>query len=98
MMGLLIIWLGQMVSGIASSITFFALPNWILETTGVSGSALSYWESAFFGAYLIIVLFAGVFIDRYNRKVMMLVYDFLGLATVAILLVLQTSGNMVIWH
>jgi MFS family permease len=98
MWGLLIIWLGQMVSGIASSITFFALPNWILQTTGVSGSALSYWESAFFGAYLLVVLIAGVFIDRYSRKMMMLVYDFTGLATVAILLVLQTGGHLTVWH
>jgi len=98
MWGLFIIWLGQMVSGIASSITFFALPNWILQTTGVSGSALSYWESAFFGAYLLMVLFAGVFIDRYSRKMMMLIYDFMGLATAAILLVLQTGGHLTVWH
>jgi DHA3 family macrolide efflux protein-like MFS transporter len=96
--GLFFIWLGQMISGIASSITFFALPNWILETTGVKGSALSYWESAFFGAYLLIVLFAGVFIDRYNRKMMILVYDFMGLITVAILLALQTTGHLMVWH
>ncbi|MFT3892675.1 MAG: MFS transporter [Anaerolineales bacterium] len=98
MWGLFIIWLGQMVSGIASSITFFTLPNWILETTGVSGSALSYWESAFFGAYLIVVLIAGVFIDRYSRKVMMLVYDIMGLVTVVILLFLQMAGNLSVWH
>jgi len=98
MWGLFIIWLGQMISGIASSITFFALPNWILQTTNVSGSALSYWESAFFGSYLLIILFAGVLIDRYNRRVMMLVYDFMGLTTVAILLVLQTTGHLTIWH
>ncbi len=98
MWGLFIIWLGQMISGIASSITFFALPNWILQTTNVSGSALSYWESAFFGSYLLVILFAGVFIDRYNRKMMMLIYDFMGLTTVAILLVLQTTGQLTIWH
>jgi MFS family permease len=98
MWGLLIIWLGQMVSGIASSITFFTLPNWILETTGVSGSALSYWESAFFGGYLVLVLVAGVFIDRYSRKAMMLVYDFMGLATVLILLFLQLAGRLSVWQ
>jgi hypothetical protein len=98
MWGLFIIWIGQMISGVASSITFFALPNWILSTTGVSGSALSYWESAFFGAYLVVILFAGVLIDRYNRKMMMLIYDFMCLTTVAILLVLQTSGQLMVWH
>jgi MFS transporter, DHA3 family, macrolide efflux protein len=96
--GLFIIWLGQMVSGVASSATFFTLPNWILESTGVSGSALGYWEAAFFGAYLLIVLFAGVFIDRYRRKSMMLVYDFIGLFTVLILLILRVTGHLNVWH
>lgn len=98
MQGLFIIWLGQMISGIASSITFFALPIWILNKTGASGSALAYWESFFFASYLIVVLFAGVFIDRYNRKTMMLVYDFLLLSATAILLVLESSNKLEVWH
>ena len=98
MQGLLIIWIGQMISGIASSITFFALPLWILNKTGTSGSALAYWESFFFAAYLVVVLFAGVLIDRYNRKTMMLVYDFLLLSAIAILLVLESSDSLEVWH
>jgi len=98
MQGLFIIWIGQMISGIASSITFFALPLWILNKTGTSGSALAYWESFFFTSYLVVVLFAGVFIDRYNRKTMMLVYDFLFLSSIAILLALESSDKLEVWH
>jgi Major Facilitator Superfamily len=98
MQGLFIIWLGQMVSGIASNITFFALPLWILNKTGTSGSALAYWESLFFASYLIVALFAGVFVDRYNRKLMMLVYDFLLLLTTAAMLVLVSLNRLEIWH
>lgn len=98
MQGLFIIWLGQMVSSIASSITYFALPLWILNKTGTSGSALAYWESFFFGSYLLVALFAGVLIDRYYRKTMMLVYDFLLLTATAILLVLESSHRLEIWH
>jgi len=98
MQGLFIIWLGQMISGVASSITYFALPLWILNKTGTSGSALAYWESFFFAAYMIVVLFAGVFIDRYNRKAMMLVYDFLLLSAIAILMVLESSDRLDVWH
>ena len=97
MKGLFIIWLGQIVSGIASSITAVALPIWIFSITG-SGTAVGLLEFFFFSSYLISVLFAGVLIDRYNRKMMMLVYDFLSLTATAILLVLQTSGNLDIWH
>ncbi len=98
MSGLFLIWLGQMISGIASNITYFALPLWILNKTGTSGSALAYWESLFFASYLVIVLFAGVFVDRYNRKLMMLVYDFLLFLTTVILLLLVTAGRLEVWH
>jgi MFS transporter, DHA3 family, macrolide efflux protein len=97
MKGLFIIWLGQLISGIASSITTVALPIWIFGLTG-SGTAVGLLEFFFFGSYLLAVLFAGVLIDRYNRKMMMLVYDFTSLSTTAILLVLQSSGTLDVWH
>jgi MFS family permease len=87
-----------MVSGIASSITFFALPAWILSRTEASGSALGSWESIFFGSYLAVILFAGVLIDRYNRKGMMLVYDILSLIAVSTLLVFENAGILTVWH
>jgi MFS family permease len=97
MKGLFIIWLGQLISGIASSITAVALPIWIFSITG-SGTAVGLLEFFFFGSYLLAILFAGVLIDRYNRKTMMLVYDFLSLSSIAILLVLQSSGSLDVWH
>jgi MFS transporter, DHA3 family, macrolide efflux protein len=97
MQGLFVIWLGQIVSGIASSITAVALPIWVFGITG-SGTAVGLLEFFFFGSYLLTVLFAGVLIDRYNRKMMMLVYDFTSLSAMAILLVLETTGNLQIWH
>lgn len=98
MRGLYVIWIGQMISGIASNITFFALPIWILNNTDISGGAVGLWESFYFGSYLLVVLFAGILIDRYNRKMMMLVYDFLSLSATAILLVLHSTGNMEVIH
>lgn len=98
MNGLFIIWLGQMISGIATTTTFYSLPFWITAKSGASGSALSYWESFFFASYLFFVLFALLFIDRFPRKTMMLLYDFLLMSATAILLVLETSGRLEIWH
>jgi DHA3 family macrolide efflux protein-like MFS transporter len=97
MKGLFIIWLGQLISGIASSITTVAFPIWIFGLTG-SGTAVGLLEFFFFGSYLLAVLFAGVLIDRYNRKMMMLVYDFTSLSAMAILLVLQSAGTLDVWH
>ncbi|HEX9330324.1 MAG TPA: MFS transporter [Anaerolineales bacterium] len=97
MRGLFMIWLGQMVSGIASSITAVALPIWIFSITE-SGTAVALLEFFFFGSYLLAVLFAGILIDRSDRKTMMLMYDFLSLSGLAVLLVLQTAGLLQIWH
>ena len=91
MRGLFIIWLGQMVSGVASSITAVALPIWIFSITD-SGTAVGILEFFFFSSYLLAVPFAGILIDRSNRKLMMLVYDLSSLIALTILLFLQTSG------
>src|SRR5215211_4745344 len=97
MRGLFMIWLGQMVSGIASSITAVALPIWVFSITE-SGTAVGVLEFFFFTAYLLTVPFAGILIDRSSRKNMMLVYDFSSLAALAVLLVFQTTGVLEVWH
>ena len=97
MRGLFIIWLGQMVSGIASSITAVALPIWIFSITE-SGTAVGILEFFFFGSYLLAVPFAGILIDRSNRKLMMLVYDCSSFVALTILLILQTIGYLDVWH
>jgi MFS transporter, DHA3 family, macrolide efflux protein len=91
------IWIGQMISGIASSITSVALPIWIFSITE-SGAAVGLLEFFFFGSYLLTVPIAGILIDRSDRKTMMLVYDFLSLSGLAVLLILQTAGLLQVWH
>lgn len=91
------IWLGQMVSGIASSITAVALPIWIFSITD-SGAAVGLLEFFFFGSYILAVPFAGILIDRNDRKIMMLVFDFLSLAGLVLLLVLQMAELLQVWH
>jgi len=98
MNGLLIIWSGQMISGIATSITTFALFLTIFGATDGSGAAIGWWEFFFFSFYLLVVQFAGVLIDRYDRKTMMLVYDFISMMVMATLLAIQSSGKLEIWH
>jgi hypothetical protein len=97
MRGLFVIWLGQMVSGIAASITAVALPIWIFSITD-SGTSVAFLEFFFFGSYILVVLFAGILIDRSDRKTMMLMYDFLSFSALAVLLVLQTMELLEVWH
>jgi MFS transporter, DHA3 family, macrolide efflux protein len=97
MRGLFIIWLGQMVSGIASNLTAVALPIWIFSITE-SGASVGLLEFFYFGSYLLAVLFAGILIDRSDRKIMMLMHDFLSLFGLTVLLALQTAGQLEVWH
>ena len=69
-----ILWLGQIVSLIGSAMTWFAFTIWAWEATG-KASALA---TISFFAFLPTVLFspvAGAFVDRWNRKLVMLLSD-----------------------
>ncbi|HKY56131.1 MAG TPA: MFS transporter [Anaerolineales bacterium] len=97
MFGFTIVWLGQIVSVLASSMSQFALTIFMFKETG-SATALGLMQVFFITPFLIISPIAGVMIDRYNRKMMMMVSDLAaGLATLAIL-ALQALGLLEYWH
>ena len=97
MFGLAIVWLGQIVSVLATNMSAFALTIWVFEMTE-SATALGLMQVFFITPLLIITPFAGVLVDRHNRKLMMMVSDLTaGLATVVIL-VLQAFGVLEVWH
>lgn len=97
MIGFTIVWLGQIMSVLATNMSAFALTIWVFEMTG-SATALGLMQVFFITPLLIITPFAGVLVDRHNRKLMMMVSDLTaGLATVVIL-VLQAFGVLEVWH
>jgi len=97
MFGFTLVWLGQIVSVLATNMTTFALTIWVFEKTG-SATALGLVQVFFITPFLLITPFAGVMVDRHNRKLMMMVSDLAaGLATIAIL-VLQALGVLEVWH
>src|SRR5919109_5396174 len=97
MFGFTLVWLGQIISVLATNMTAFALTIWVFEKTG-SATALGLMQVFFITPLLVITPFAGVMIDRYNRKLMMMVSDLgAGLATLAIL-ALQAAGLLEYWH
>jgi DHA3 family macrolide efflux protein-like MFS transporter len=97
MRGLTIVLLGQAISILASSMTGFALSIWVFQRTS-SATSLGIMQTAFTLPYLLIIPLAGVMVDRYNRKLMMMVSDLAaGLGTVAIL-ILSTTGHLQVWH
>ena len=97
MFGFSLVWLGQIVSVLATNMTAFALTIFVFQKTG-SATALGLMQVFFITPFLLISPFAGVMVDRHNRKLMMMVSDLVaGLATVGIL-VLQAVGILEIWH
>jgi hypothetical protein len=97
MLGFTLVWLGQIVSVLATSMSLFALTIWVFEKTG-SATALGLMQVFFITPLLIVTPFAGVLVDRHNRKLMMMVSDLTaGLATISIL-ILQAFGVLEVWH
>lgn len=97
MFAFLIIWLGQIVSVLASGMSQFALTIFMYEKTN-SATALGLMQVFYITPFLLISPFAGVMVDRYNRKWMMMISDLgAGLATLGILVVLYFDVWQ-FWH
>jgi MFS transporter, DHA3 family, macrolide efflux protein len=97
MLGFTIVWAGQLVSVLASSMTQFGLTIWAYQETG-SAVALGAMQTAFIVPFMLLSPFAGVWVDRYNRKMMMMVSDLTAITATCGILILSLTGNLEIWH
>lgn len=91
------LWFGQMISIIGSGLTGFALRVWAYEqTTSVTQFALI---TFFYGLPGILISpFAGVLVDRWDRRITMIFSDFgAALSTLGILL-LVIADQLQTWH
>jgi DHA3 family macrolide efflux protein-like MFS transporter len=92
-----LIWVGQLVSVLGSGLTTFGLSVWVYQNTGsVTRLALT---SFFFALPAILSSpFAGILVDRCNRRWLMIVSDFgAGLCALTIALLLITQ-QLEVWH
>src|SRR5687767_8505891 len=97
MTGFTIVWAGQLISVLASTMTQFALTIWAYQETG-SATALGIINTAFIIPFLLLSPIAGVMVDRHNRKLMMMVSDLTAVLATTVVLVLHLSGGLQIWH
>lgn len=93
----LILWSGQAVSSLGSSMTSFALIIWAYQQQGtvMSVSLLA------FCSYLPSILFsflAGAITDRWDKKKIMLVSDSVAACGTLTVLLLYQTGSLAIWH
>jgi len=97
MLGFTIIWVGQMLSLMGTSMTGFALTIWAWEATG-QAAALALVGFANFAPVVLFSPIAGAIVDRYDRKKVMMLADLAaGLPTLGLLL-LFTTNNLQVWH
>jgi len=93
----IVIWLTQIVSILASGMTGFALSLWMYQKTQ-SATAMGLMQVFYITPFLIMSPIAGVMVDRYSRKLMMMISDITGgLGTLFILLMFAT-GKLEFWH
>jgi MFS family permease len=97
MRNFIILWLGQIVSTIGSQMTNFAVRVWVWELTG-SATALSLIGLAILIPRVISSLYAGIIVDRYSRKVLMMLGDSVAAVSTAVLALLYFHDQLQIWH
>jgi len=95
--GFVLIWVGQVFSMIGSQMTHFAMGIWAWEQTK-QATPLALVGLFSFAPIIIFSPFAGVLVDRWNRKLVMAMSDIgAGVVTLAIF-ILMVTGKLEIWH
>ncbi len=92
-----IVWTGQVFSLIGTAMSGFSLGIWAWQTTE-SATALAL--MGFFGFVPLILFgpFTGALVDRWNRKLVMMLSDLASGVTTLIVLILYLGGSLQIWH
>ncbi len=92
-----LLWFGQSISSLGSSMTIFAITIWAFEKTG-SALTLSISGMLIMAPKMALGLLVGPFIDRMNKKAIMLISDIgAGLCTLTLFLLLR-ADSLEIWH
>ena len=91
------IWIGQAFSLFGSSIVQFALVWWLTQKTG-SATVLATATLVALLPQILLGPFAGALVDRWNRRIIMIVAD-AGIAlTTAVLIYLFATDQIQVWH
>jgi MFS family permease len=93
----LLIWFGQLVSGVGSRLTSFALGIWVYQTTG-STTRFALVFVALAVPALLITPIAGALVDRWDRRRTMIVCETVSAITMLALVALFATGWIALWH
>lgn len=93
----ILFWLSQSVSQLGSAMTGFALVIWAYEQTN-SAMAVSLLTFFSYLPYILVSVFAGVFVDTHKKKSIMLWSDTVSMLCSFFILMQYAVGNVQIWH
>lgn len=93
----ILLWATQSVSQLGSAMTGFALTLWIYTQihSAIAVSLMSFFN---YVPYILVSLFAGAFVDRHDKKGIMLISDSLAAVCTVAVLFLTVFGRLQIWH
>lgn len=92
-----IVWIGQVLSLLGTTMSGFALTIWAYQITG-EATALALVGFFSFAPGILMSPIAGALVDRWNRKLVMMISDVAaGVSTVAVL-ILYATDSLQIWH
>lgn len=91
------VWLTSVLSGVGSALTGFVFGVWVYQTTGsVTGFALIMLTSIL--PSMLIGPFAGVVVDRFDRRVVLIVTDCAVAVSTAAIGLLYVTDHLQVWH
>ncbi len=96
-MAFTIVWAGQLVSLLGTAMAGFALAYWAYITTGTA-TALALVGFFAFAPTMLVSPIAGALVDRWNRKLMMMLSDLAAISSTVAVLLLYSTGSLQIWH
>jgi len=89
--------IGQIVSLVGSALVQFALVWYVTKQTG-SATVLATATTAALVPNILLGPFVGALVDRWNRKLVMIIADFVVALATVVLAVLFATGAIQIWH
>ncbi|MGE7696472.1 MFS transporter [Lysinibacillus sp. NPDC094177] len=93
----LLLWSGQLISAIGSGLTAFGLSIYVFQQTGKASATTLVVLLAFMPSLLLSPV-AGVFADRYDRRLLMVLGDSLSAIGLVYILICMLSGEAQLWQ
>ena len=93
----LLLWFTQMISGLGSAMTAYALVIWSYTQAGSALRTAALMVCSY-APYVLCSIFAGALSDRWDKKKTMLVCDALAALSTLIVLLLLKNDALQIWH